>query len=188
MTASEPQPKLWTRAEYQRLGQLGAFAPGERVELIEGTIVAMSPQNFAHTRSISHATLLLVRLFGDTHYVRAQCSLYLTASSEPEPDLALVRHELVDGPEVNDNPRSADLIIEVSEASLRFDQTTKLALYARAQIPEYWIVNLVSRLLEVYRHPLADDATYKTRIQLKPSESVAPSFAPDILVPVAKLF
>ena len=82
---TEPQPKLWSRSEYQRLAELDAFAPGERVELIEGIIVAKSSQNLAHTRSVSRANTLLVRLFGDTHYVRVQCSLYLTELSEPEP-------------------------------------------------------------------------------------------------------
>ena len=104
-----PAPKLWSRAEYQRLGELGVFANSERVELIEGMIVAMSPQNLADTRSVSRATTLLVKLFSDTHYVRVQCALFLNARSEPEPDFALVAHNLVDGPQVQDNPSFADL-------------------------------------------------------------------------------
>ena len=103
-----PAPKLWSRSEYQRLGELGVFA-SQRVQLIEGTIYSFSPLTFQHARSRSHANTLLVKLFSDTHYVRVQCALFLDARSEPEPDFALVAHNLVDGPQVQDNPSFADL-------------------------------------------------------------------------------
>lgn len=185
-----PTPKLWSRAEYQRLGELGVFANSERVELIEGMIVAMSPQNLAHTRSVSRANTLLVKLFSDTHYVRVQCALFLNARSEPEPDFALVAHNLVDGPQVQDNPSFADLVIEVSDSSLKVDQKTKQALYASASLPEYWIVNLVDQQLEVYQKPVrsARKACYESRTILSLDRSVAPLFAPQIQVPVAGLF
>ncbi len=184
-----PAPKLWSRAEYQRLGELGIFA-SQRVQLIEGTIYSFCPLSFLHARSRSRATTLLVKLFSDTHYVRVQCALFLNARSEPEPDFALVAHNLVDGPQVQDNPSFADLVIEVSDSSLKIDQKTKQALYASASLPEYWIVNLIDQQLEVYQKPVRSGrkACYESRTILSLDRTVAPLFAPNIRVPVAGLF
>lgn len=96
----------------------------------------------------------------------------------------------VDGPQVQDNPSFADLVIEVSDSSLKVDQKTKQALYASASLPEYWIVNLIDQQLEVYQKPVrsARKACYESRTILSLDRSVAPLFAPQILVPVAGLF
>jgi len=184
-TMTPTNTKKWTIVEYERMADLGLFRPGERVELFEGDILEMSPQNVPHGHSLTHANHLLVQLFGDTHYVRVQLPLNVGERTQLEPDFALVQHRLID--EVASHPWSADLVIEVSESSLAYDRGAKLRAYAQAGIPEYWVVNLPDGLLEVYRDPDAE-VGYRFRQVLKPEDVVAPQFCPGRELTVARLF
>jgi Uma2 family endonuclease len=136
------------RAEYDRLVDAGSF-DGERVELIGGRLVAMSPQGERHAFSVTRLTKLLVLALGDRADVRVQVPLAASDISEPEPDIAIV----APGDYLDDHPQRAILVIEVAQASLGHDRTVKKALYAAAGVPEYWIVNLEAGLVEVYREP-----------------------------------
>jgi Uma2 family endonuclease len=145
----EPQPFKWTGAEYHRLGDEGFFR-GQRVQLIEGSIIEMSPQKHPHTASIDLTFWAIESVFGVGWWVRNQAPLKLSEISEPEPDVAVVRG----GPrEWTDHPTTAELVIEVSDTTLRFDLGGKAATYAKALIPEYWVVDLVHRQLIVHRQP-----------------------------------
>lgn len=144
-------PKLWTRAAYEKVADSGALAPDERVELIEGMIVAVSPQGFAHLKMVARLTRILSQLVGTSHYVLVQCPLSLGEASLPEPDLAIVRAEFLDSG--SKTPESADLAIEVCQTSLAYDRLDKASLYAKYGIPEMWIINLVDAQVEVYRRP-----------------------------------
>ena len=177
--------KKWTCLEFQRLADIGAFQPTDKIELIEGMIVEMSPQNYPHGLAITRATSLLVRLFDKTHYVRVQLPLNVGLTSQPEPDFALVRREIMDAGSTH--PDRADLVIEVSESSLSFDRGEKMLVYGRGGFPEYWIVNVVDGVLEVHREPDAQ-VGYRSRQVWKKTDKVAPLFRPNVSLLVSKLF
>jgi Uma2 family endonuclease len=122
---------------------------GKKVELIDGRLVAMSPQGERHAFSVTRLTKLLVLALGDRADVRVQVPLAASDISEPEPDIAIV----TPGDYLDDHPQRALLVIEVAQASLGNDRTAKKALYAAAGVPEYWIVNLEAGVVEVYREP-----------------------------------
>ncbi|MBX3169025.1 MAG: Uma2 family endonuclease [Candidatus Eremiobacteraeota bacterium] len=178
--------RKFTVKEYARMGEAGVFDDGERVELIEGEIVTLSPQNPQHARIIEELSALMFQSFASTHRILVQLPLTLGAYSEPEPDLALVRRGLPDGER---HPEVADLIIEVSRSTLSKDRRTKGALYAKYGQPEYWILNTKKMRLEVRRQPLAlaDGFGYKDLLVLTPGQTIAPLFAPEQVFEVSRL-
>lgn len=171
MSAPTVQSKRWTRQEYDRMAEAGIFSPGDRVQLIEGDIITMTPQNSPHATAVGKTQRVLDRLFGPSVWVRVQMPLIVDPDSEPEPDLAVVPGEPADYR--NEHPRTALLVVEVSDSTLPLDRDRKRAIYARAGISEYWIVNLADRCLEVYRDP-APGGSYLSSKKFGPSESVIP--------------
>jgi Uma2 family endonuclease len=144
----------WTRADYGRLIAAGAFDHGDTVELLGGELVAREPQGSCHFTTIPLAAYVLERAFRSGWTVRQQAPITLDDESEPEPDLAVVRGEPIDFLEAH--PARPALVVEVAETSLRLDRELKGGLYARAGLPEYWIINLRDRCLEVLRSPMPD--------------------------------
>lgn len=136
------------RVEYERLVELGCFE-GERVELLRGMVVRMSPHGPAHDSTLQRLTRLLVRLAGEAADVRIQSAFAASDGSQPEPDAAVV----APGDYDDGHPSEARLVIEVAESSLRKDRGTKAEIYAESEVPEYWIVNLVERAIEVSTEP-----------------------------------
>lgn len=169
MLITNAQTKRWTRDEYYRLADFGILSPDERVELIEGEIVAMSPQTPSHSYALRRGNMALAKLFGGTHTVCVQLPLDLNEDSQPEPDFALIPHSAVRS---DAHPTTADLVIEVSNSSLAFDQNEKARLYAKAGIEEYWVVDLVHGRVEVYREPSATG--YRLKKTCDREESVEP--------------
>lgn len=150
------QRRLFTTEDYHRMAEAGVFAPGDRVELIEGEVVEMSPIGIAHATCVRRLTNLLVRRLGDRALLDVQNPLRLGDRSELYPDLMLLRSRS-DG-YAGALPAASDvlLIIEVSDRSLAFDRGVKLPLYARHGIAEVWIVDLAAGVVETYREPLED--------------------------------
>ena len=148
-SSSAVQMRRWTRQEYDRMIEAGVLTPEDRVELIEGEILTMTPQGTAHFTAMSLAQEALRAAVGPAFHVRTQGALALGSASEPEPDIAIV------GGKVRDyrdhHPASAVLVIEIADSSIVHDREDKGSLYARFGIPEYWIVNLPERVIEVYR-------------------------------------
>lgn len=175
---TEPSIRRWTGAEYSEMASLGFFE-GQHVELIEGEILIMTPQNNAHAIAVTCVHDVLKLAFGDGFWIRTQMPLKLSESSEPEPDVAVVRGRPRD---FSDHPASALMVVEVSQATLTNDRSRKSSLYAAAGIDEYWIVNLIDGQLEVQRDPVAADTpsgfTYATRTIHKPSDVVTPLALP----------
>jgi len=170
------QPRRWTRQEYEQLGELGVLGPEEHVELIGGEIVQVPPQQTRHATGVYLAQVALSAVFRAGFLVRVQLPLALGQYSEPEPDVAVVAGRPRDF--VVDHPTSALLVVEIAEATLSFDRNTKASLYAAAGIPEYWIVNLVHRQLEMHREPgpmpeARFDFGYRVRTIALPGEEVA---------------
>ena len=136
------------RVEYDQLAELGAFED-EKIELLDGEMVAMSPIGTRHNSAVQLLTELLVLALHERAAVRCQLSFAASEISEPEPDFMVVPR----GDYLDDHPSQAHLIIEVAESSLAKDRGRKLRLYASCKVPEYWVVNLVERCIEVYREP-----------------------------------
>jgi Uma2 family endonuclease len=179
----------WRRAEYERLVSLGIFV-GEHLELLDGQLVVREPQGSSHAAIVGQIGQVLRLAFGDGWHTRLQAPLALDENSEPEPDVAVVAGGYRDY--ISAHPVTAALVVEVADSSLRLDRRLKGGLYARAALPEYWIVNLVDGVLEVYRapEPAADAAygwIYRSVEILRPPATVIPLAAPSARIPVADL-
>ena len=191
MATYERRTRRWSRIEYERLIDLGVFQPGDPIELIGGELLVAEPQGAPHYTSIQKTARVLERAFGRSWNVRTQGPMGLDEESEPEPDVAVVPGKPEDYG--SSHPSRADLVVEVSESSLAFDRGHKASVYARAGIPDYWIVNLVDGVLEMYREPAPDaaapfGASYARREVLDPSRQVSPLAAPDASIRVRDLF
>jgi Uma2 family endonuclease len=166
------------RAEYDKMVESGFFR-NERVELLGGMLVEMSPQNPRHANAIQRLNDLLAPALAGRASVRVQLPLALTDDSEPEPDIAVV----TPGTYRDAHPRTALLVAEVAGESLQKDRRFKADLYAAAGVPEYWVVNLRDDLIEVHLEPLA--GTYTRVTPYASGEMVRPRAFPDVEVPVS---
>jgi len=183
MSEAAIRTRRWTRVEYDKLIDTGFLGPGDKVELLGGQLCVSEPQNSPHARAISLGLETLQKALAPGWHVRVD------PESEPEPDLAVVSG----GPrDYVDHPSRPALVVEVADSSLAFDREHKGSLYARARLPEYWIVNLVDRVLEVNREPGLDAGAqygwaYRVLLTLGPDEHVTPLAAPSARIPVADL-
>ncbi|RPH77419.1 MAG: Uma2 family endonuclease [Candidatus Rokuibacteriota bacterium] len=181
--------RRWTRREYERLVDLGAFER-EPVELLGGHLIVAEPQESYHVTAVGMLGSRLASILPPGWIARVQAPLALDEESAPEPDLAVVRGTWADYRDAH--PTSAALLVEVADSSLVFDRDQKGSLYARARVVDYWIVNLVDRLLEIYRDPGPDPAAppgwrYRSRITLSPPAAVAPLALPAVRLSVGEL-
>jgi Uma2 family endonuclease len=150
VSVASDQVRPLRRVEYDRLVSLGTF-DGERIELMAGELRRMSPIGPPHTSTVDRLMeLLVVKLVGRAR-VRIQGSFAAGELSEPEPDVSVLPLGDYDAA----HPDVAHLIIEVADSSLSYDRGQKRQLYAECGVPEYWIVNLVDRVVEVHRLPRA---------------------------------
>jgi len=168
----------------------GLFEPDDRIELIDGLLIVREPQSAPHLVALQLAQRALQRAFGDGWNVRPAGPVALDEDSEPEPDLAVVPGDPRDY--VGGHPARPPLVVEVSLTRLAFDREYKASLYARAAIVDYWIVNLVDRVVEVRRRPITSDAapygwTYEAMTMLGPGASITPLAAPFASIRVADL-
>lgn len=157
MHETELRTRRFTRVEFEQLIERGALPPAERLELMGGFLVAREPQSATHAFAVELAAAALQKAFGPGYRVRAQLPVALDDESEPEPDVSVVRGSLAQADRTL--PSRPDLVVEVAEWSLTFDRREKASLYARARVEDYWIVNLVSRVLEIHRQPVRDPGT-----------------------------
>ncbi len=177
--------KTWTVEEIERLTDLGAFGDA-KFELIEGDLIETMPQNQPHFNALLLMQYKLLSLFGQGFLVMAQLPIQ-TANSKPEPDLCVVEGVPRGRIEI---PTTALLVVEVADTTLAGDRDVKSHLYARALVPEYWIVNLNARQIEVRRDPRADESaplgwTYGALQTLDATDSIAALARPDAPFAVA---
>ena len=172
--------------EYHRMIETGSLGEDDRVQLIAGAIVAMTPQGPAHALAIQSFTRLVAQGLPADLTLRVQLPLTLPDDSEPEPDLAVVRLE--DARSREHHPRTALLVVEVAGDSLPLDRQAKAALYARAGIPEYWIVNLAETTVEAHRDPDTATGAYRARVVISSEDAVVATSVPGLRVDVADLF
>ena len=160
MATSPESTRRWTRVEYDRLIDLGIFQPGEHLELLGGHLIVSEPQGTFHSAAVG-----------------------LVEEGEPEPDVAVVPGTHRDYAAAH--PARPALLVEVAESSLAADRGTKATLSARAGVADYWILNLVDRVLEVCRDPVTTESggRYREIAIVHPGTSIAPLARPD--APVA---
>lgn len=175
----------WTREQYSRLGELGVFN-GQRVELIKGEILEMSPKGWPHVVGCRKTAEALEKAFAGIGWVARQEPLG-TVDSEPEPDVSVLPGRFED---YTDHPTTALLIVEVADTSLDYDTTTKAELYATAGIGDYWVLDVVNARLLVFRDPqpiAAGGTAYRTHLSFTPTDSIAPVSASSNSIRVADL-
>lgn len=142
--------------EYYRMAQAGILTEDDRVELIEGEVIEMSPIGSRHAACVNRLNILLNRLVGRKMIVSVQNPIYIDEFSEPQPDVALL--QLREDFYAGSHPTASDvlLVIEVADTSVEYDRKKKLPLYARAGIPEVWLANLPEDRFEIHTQPLND--------------------------------
>lgn len=180
----------WTRLEYERLIEAGFFRPGDNVELLGGQLVAAEPQGSRHAATVSPVADALRAVFGSGWYVMAQLPVALDDDSEPEPDVAVVRGTAREY--WHAHPSRPVLVVEVADSSLALDREHKASLYARAGVPDFWIVNLDASVLEVYRQAVVSPGApygwgYAEVQRLERGAIISPTAAPAASIPVADL-
>ena len=190
MATSPGRIRRWKRVEYDRLIDLGAFKPGEHLELLGGHLIVSEPQGTLHTTAVGLVHDALRLCFGAGWLIRCQMPIALDDESEPEPDVAVVPGTWTDYAVAH--PALAALVVEIAETSLREDRRRKATLYARGAVADYWILNLVDRVLEVCRDPITaamqrSGWRYREVTIVQPDASVAPLARPDHPIAVADL-
>ena len=156
MASYETRTRRFSRAEYDRLIKLGIFDEDEHIELIAGELMVAEPKGAPHYAATRKTARALEAAFGPGWDVRPEGPIGLGDDSEPEPDIAVVRGTLEDYG--HEHPSHAVLMVEVADSSLASDRHRKGSLYARAGLEDYWVLNLIDRVLEVYREPIVDAA------------------------------
>ncbi|MBI4634787.1 MAG: Uma2 family endonuclease [Candidatus Rokubacteria bacterium] len=144
--------RRFTRGEYHKMGEAGILSEDDRVELIEGEIVRMSPIGRHHAFSVTTLTHVFVTGVGDRALVSVQNPVALSEDSEPQPDVTLLRRR-PDYREVDVGPEDVLLLVEVADTTLNYDRRVKLPLYARAGIREVWVVDVAGERVAVHRQP-----------------------------------
>jgi Uma2 family endonuclease len=187
--ASWPLRRL-TVDQYHWLIERGFFTDDDRLELIDGYLVEMSPIHPPHAFAVGQLYQALIQTLGEQATVRAQQPITLPGQqSEPEPDLVIAKG--LPQSYVKRHPKAVDIVLvcEVADATLSRDRNEKLRLYAQAGISEYWIVNLVDGVVEVYRDPrlLGMRTTYASRVEFAPGESITPLAFPDCQIDVSQI-
>ena len=178
--AVEVTRRRFTADEYQEMGRAGILREGDRVKLIDGEVLAMSPIGAPHIGTLNRITKLFFQLAGDTATVQVGGAIRLDPYSEPQPDLVLLKARADFYVSALPGPADVLLAIEIAQSSLAYDRNVKAALYARRGIAEYWIVDLNGR--EVIRHTEPVDGRYRRVAAVPHDYAFAPGLLPGCVV------
>jgi Uma2 family endonuclease len=180
--ATTRRRRRFTADEYHRMAEAGILGEDERVELLDGDVVEMSPIGDRHVEGVNRCGRAYAAAWAAGRLtISTQNPARLGDHDEPQPDVALVP------PGVLGAPRLGEILlaIEVADTSVADDRTAKVPLYARAGVPETWLLNVVDGVLEVYREPRPDG--YARAYTLRPDQQVAAEAFPDVVLRVADL-
>jgi len=172
MLLASETPYRFTVEDYEKLGAAGIFDEDDRVELLDGEIIIMAPIGIRHVQAVRRLNKQMNRAFGAHCLVDCQNPFILDGLSEPQPDILLL-HPRTEESDVLPGPADIFLVVEVAESSLGYDRGRKLQRYATAGIREVWVVDLVHRLIEIFREPSAEG--YRVRLEARPGETLAPA-------------
>lgn len=152
---TELQRRLFTADEYHRMAEAGVLRDDDRVELVDGEIVQMTPIGSPHAACVDRLNVLLQQQVDVRGIVRVQGPIRLDAHSEPQPDLSILKPRANFYASAHPTPGDILLIVEVADTSLRYDRDIKVPLYARAGIAETWLVDLLNERVEIFTQPTA---------------------------------
>lgn len=178
--------RLFTVDEYHHMAEAGIFGPEERVELIDGEIVEMSPIGPRHAGCVINLNRLLLTHLGDRAVISPQNPVVIRPRSEPQPDMLVLRKRDVSYSRAHPTPEDVLLAVEVADTTARFDRIVKARVYARARIAEYWLVDVGEERVDVFRAPGVD--AYAEINHVGRGVSVAPRAFPDAVLSVDDLF
>lgn len=164
MTKTAIQRRRFTVADYYKMADAGILMPSDRVELIHGEILKMSPIKSLHAGIVNKLASLLILALQGKAIVAIQNPLNIDADTEPEPDIVVARYRADSYTENHPTPEDVLLVIEVADTSLQYDRQVKVPLYAQAGIPEYWIVNIPEQQIAVFRQPVKGKFAVKESI------------------------
>lgn len=176
----------FTVSQYRRMVETGILSEDDRVELLDGEIVEMTPIGRRHAACVSALLRIFPSGVGDRGSVWAQSSIVLSLFSEPEPDVAVLRARAVSYRDADPEPADVLLLIEVADTSLARDREVKIPLYARAGVPEVWIADVEREVVWVHRDLRA--GAYTSIRELGRDATVSPAAFPDLHVAVDELF
>ena len=185
LPASQPTRRRFTVAEYYAMADVGILAENDRIELLDGDLIVKAPIGVWHASSVDRFTNTLPPLLQGRAIVSVQNPMRLNDNSEPQPDIMLLRWR--DDFYQGGHPGPADvlLLIEVADTSVDYDRSDKLSAYARAGIPEVWIVTRQDRRIEAYTEPV--EGEYSNVRYAAPGESIAPQAFPEVVLEVDRL-
>jgi Uma2 family endonuclease len=184
--AAEVTKKLFTVNDYYSMAEAGIIGPDERVELVEGEIIQMSPIGHRHGVRVVRASTMFFEAFGRKAVISTQGTLRLNKRTEFEPDLVVFKPRADFYASGRAKPADVLLVVERADSSLSSDRKIKIPLYAAAGIPEVWIQDIENDLLLVYRDPREEN--YATSLELQRNESVSPNAFPEIRFSIDDLF
>jgi Uma2 family endonuclease len=182
---TEAGRRRFTVDEYYRMAGIGILKDGERTELIDGEVLEMSPMGFRHSAAVKRADALFNRVFQGKAIVSVQLPVRLDAFNEPQPDVGVLRPRRDFYESGHPGPEDTLLVLEISDTSFRYDHEVKLGIYAAAQIPEFWILDLADETLLVFREP--SRRIYETTISFRRGDSVSPVAFPEIVIAISDL-
>lgn len=174
----------FTVEEYDRMAQGGVFREDDRIELLDGEIVEISPIGSRHAACVARLTAKFSRM-QERGIVWVQNLIRLDEHSEPQPDLSLLKSREDFYAQAHPGPENVLLVVEVAETSIDYDREVKLPLYARAGISEVWLVDLAAGCVEIYQTPSAQG--YGERRQVRPGQSLSPLAFPDLDMAVSDI-
>ena len=176
--------RRFTVDEYYRMAEVGILTENDRVELIEGEIIEMSPIGLRHSLSVAALNNALMRGIGDRALMWSANPVRLVPDTEPQPDVVFIRAPLS---RYSQHPGPADILflVEVSDTSYRFDRHVKMPLYARSGVPEAWIVDLTRDVREVFRQP--SPSGYGSTQRIERGGTVAPLAFPDVVLAATEI-
>jgi Uma2 family endonuclease len=181
-----PSQRRWSVDEYHRMIAAGILTSNDRVELLEGCVVEMVPQEPPHASVTSSFGNDFVLLFAGKAWIRQQLPITIAPDSEPEPDIAVVRIDATRYRDRHPHPEDVYLLIEISDSTLNYDRNRKARVYARANIPEYWVVDVNQRQVLVFREPQGE--RYQVEQVVGLDGKISPIAFQEIEIELAKLF
>lgn len=183
--AIDLKKRRFTVTEYHQMAQAGILGEDDRVELIEGEIVEMTPIGARHASCVARLDHYLGRELGDAAVTWPQNPVRLGEHSEPEPDLALLRPRADFYASGHPGPEDIFLLVEVADSSADPDRRVKVPLYARSGVPEVWLADLQQQTITIYRDPTPEG--YRTVRVVRRGEGLTPGAFPDCALAVADI-
>jgi Uma2 family endonuclease len=176
----------FTADEYHRMAQTGILTEEDRVELLDGEIIQVTPIGPRHANCVDQLNRLLAPAVSGKGIVRVQGPIRLAGDSEPEPEIAVLRERALGYGDAHPAPVDVLLVVEVADNSIGYDRARKVPAYARAGIPEVWLVDLTENRIEVYREPEAE-GRYRSVQAVGRDATLSPLNLPNVTVSTAEL-